>query len=276
MISFLAEQYENNKILRFVTIFFLLLTVWWIAMYVRGLTEGKENELFILIYPVLPLVGGIYGFIFAKKWGGFKSTFGSSITWFAIGFFFQFLGQYLYVYYQLIVGVEVPYPSIGDVFYFGSVLFYIFGAYKLALVAGIKLTFKSIKGKLALLIPFIVLFLSYYILLQGYEADWSNKLIVFLDFGYPIGQAIYLSIALLALLISKDILGGLMRKPIMLLIAALVGQFIADFVFSYQVSREVSTFYAAGTNDYMFALAYFLMTFALFSIGNMFYKVKDS
>lgn len=274
--SFLIEQYKNNRVLRFITVFFLLLSLWWLFMYIRGLTEGPENELFILIYPVLPLVGGLYGWVFAKKWGGFKSTFGSSIAWFAIGFLFQFLGQYLYVYYQLYLQVEVPYPSIGDIFYFGSVLLYIIGTYNLALVSGIKLSLKSVKGKVALLIPFIVLFLSYIILLQGYEADWSNKLIVFLDFGYPIGQAVYLSIALLALMISKDILGGLMRKPIMLLIAALVAQFVADFVFSYQVSREVSTFYAAGTNDYMFAFAYFLMTYALFSIGNMFYKVKDS
>ncbi len=246
-------------------------------MYARGLTQGKENELYILIYPILPLIGGIYGWFCAQKWGGFRSTFGSAIALFALGFLAQFAGQMLYVYYQIYLQIDVPYPSIGDLFYFGSVILYVVGAYKLAKVAGIKLTMNSLQGKIkTLAIPFLILAISYIVLLQGYEADWTNKLIVFLDFGYPIGQAIYLSIALLALLISKDILGGLMRKPIMLLIAALVAQFISDFVFSYQVSREVTTFYAAGTNDYMFTVAYFLMAAALISIGNMFYKVQES
>ena len=119
-----------------------------------------------------------------------------------------------------------------------------------------------------------ILIISYLFFLKGYEPDWSNVIVVFLDFGYPIAQALYVSIAILALLISKDILGGVMRRPVMLLIIALVIQYIADFSFSYQVSRE--TWYVGGTNDYLFALAYFLMTVSLFSIGNMFYKVQES
>jgi hypothetical protein len=277
MPSFFTEQYKKNKLLRYISLFFLGLSIWWLSIYVRGLTEGPENDYFILIYPVLPLIGGIYGLISAKKWGGLKSSFGKAVSLLSLGFLAQFFGQILYVYYQLYLHIEVPYPSVGDWFYFASVILYLVGTYQLASVAGIKLTLKTIHGKLlALAVPFLILLLSYFILLQGYEADWSDKVVVFLDFGYPILQAVSTSIALLIVLISKDILGGLMRKPVMLLVLALVAQAVSDFVFSYQVSREEVTFYAAGTNDYMFAFAYFLMTIALFSIGNMFYKIKES
>lgn len=277
MINFVFQQFKDLKIFKYITAFFILITLWWVSMYVRGLKEGIENDFYILIYPLFSLIGGVYGLIYAKKWGGFKSTFGSSISLFALGFLAQFAGQMSYDFYQLYRHVEVPYPSVGDLFYFGSVILYLFGTYQLAKVAGLKLTFSSFKGKfLAILVPLVILLGSYTILLNGYEADWSNKLVVFLDFGYPIGQAVYLSIALLALFISKDILGGLMRKPIILLIFALVAQFVSDFVFSYEVSREVTTFYAAGINDYMFTVAYFLMAISLFSIGNMFYKVQES
>ena len=246
-------------------------------MYIRGLTEGIQNDLFILVYPLFPLIGGYYGWLIAKKWGGFNSAFGRAISFLSLGFFAQFIGQMLYDFYQIYLRVEIPYPSIGDLFYFGSVLLYVLGAYQLAKVAGLKITLKSSKGIfLAVVIPLIALIGSYIILLQGYDADWSNKTVIFLDFGYPIGQAIYLSIALLVLLISKNILGGLMRRPIMLLLFALIAQFIADFVFSYQVSREVVTFYAGGTNDLMFAFAYFLMTIALLTMGNMFNKIRES
>lgn len=277
MIGFLVEQFKANKVLRYVLIFFLLMTGWWIYMYLNRITEGTHTNLFLLAYPILTIVGGVYGLIFARKWGGFRSTFGSAVSIFALGLLAQTMGQYLYNYYQVLQGIEVPYPSIGDLFYFGSVILYLIGAIQLARVAGIRFSLCTIQGKLkAIVIPLLVLFISYAVLLQGYEADWSDKAIVFLDFGYPIGQAAYLSVALLALLISKDILGGLMRKPIMLLLAALTMQFIADFTFSYQVSREVVTYYPAGTNDYMFFFSYLLMTTALFSIGNMFYKVQKS
>ncbi len=277
MINFIVEQYKESKILKLVSVFFVLLSIWWLSMYLRGLTEGPENDLYILIYPFLSLIGGVYGWVFASKWGGFKSTFGSAIALFSLGLLAQFGGQMLYDYYQLYLHVEVPYPSIGDISYFLSVIFYILGVYQLARVSGLSLSMQSLQGKLkAIIIPLIVVGVSYIVLLQDYSADWSHTMVVLLDFGYPVAQAIYLSIAILALLISKDILGGLMRKPIMLLIAALSVQFLCDFVFSYQVSREVSTFYAAGTNDYMFTVSYLLMTLALFSIGNMFYKVQES
>jgi hypothetical protein len=275
MIQYLVEQFKQNNTFRLITIFFGLLTLWWITIYARGLTEGLENDIFTCIYCIFALVGGVYGWIFARKWGGFKSVLGLSIAMFSLGLFAQFFGQILYNSYIYILGIEIPYPSFGDVLFFGSVILYIVGAYQLAKVSGISLTFQTVLGKfLAILIPLAMLIISYTVFLQGYEPDWSDKIVVFLDFGYPIGQAIYVSIAILALLISKDILGGMMRKPIILLIIALIVQYIADFSFSYQVSRE--TWYVGGTNDYLFALAYFLMAVSLFSIGNMFYKVKDS
>lgn len=275
--SFILDQIKTSKILQFTLVFFVLLTIWWLYMLVNDITDGLGTTWFLLVYPLPTLYGGIYGLMVAKKWGGAGSVFGSSILFFALGFLAQTCGQYLYNYYQIYLGIDVPYPSIGDFFYFASVLLYLVGAYQLAQVSGIRLTLKTMQGKVkAFVIPFLVLLLSYLVLLQGYEADWSDKVIVFLDFGYPIGQALYLSIALLALLISKDILGGMMRKPIMLLIVALMVQFVADFYFSYEASREVVAYYPGGITDYIFALAYFFMTFALVSIGNMFYKVQNS
>lgn len=277
MNRFLLDQIQASKILQATIVFFVILTIWWFYMYSSGITSGLGPTWFLLLYPLPTLIGGIYGLTISRKWGGSRSVFGSSILFFALGFLSQTAGQYLYNYYQIYLGIDAPYPSAGDVFYFTSVIFYILGSYQMAKVSGMRLSFNTLKGKLkAIIIPASVLLLSYFVLLQGYEADWSNKFIVFLDFGYPIGQAIYLSIALLALLISKDILGGLMRKPIMLLVVALMAQFVADFYFSYEVSREVIAYYPGGITDYIFFLSYFLMTLALFSIGNMFYKVQNS
>ncbi len=275
MLQYLLEEFKQSRAFKVVVILFIALSAWWISIYLRGLTESLENDYFTVIYCIFALFGGIAGWSFAKKWGGLRSTLGSSIILFTVGLLSQFIGQVLYNSYIYILGIDVPYPSIGDVAFFASVIFYIAASVQLARVAGIKLSTQSILGKLkAFIIPVLILIGSYWVFLRGYEPDWSDKIVIFLDFGFPIGQAIFVSIAILALLISKNILGGMMRKPILLLIIALIVQYLADFSFSYQVSRE--TWHVGGSNDYLFALAYFLMTVALFSIGNMFYKVQKS
>lgn len=273
--SYFYQQFKENKTFKLITILFVLLVIWWITIYTRGLTEGVENDAFTLAYPILTLIGGMAGWMYSKKWGGFKSTLGSAIAFFSLGLLAQFLGQVLYSYYIFIVGVEVPYPSVGDISFFASVIFYIIATFKLAKVSGIQLTFTSIRGKLqAFIIPLAVLILSYVLLLKGYEPDFTNKVILFLDFGFPIGQVIYVSVAVLALLISKEILGGIMRKPIMLLIFALIFQYIADFAFSYQFAH--GTVYTGDVLDLLYTVSYFLMAVSLVSIGNMFYKVQES
>ncbi len=275
MIKHFFDQFSHSKIYKLIFVLFGALVLWWITIYARGLTEGPENDYFTLAYPILALLGGLAGWYYSKKWGGFKSTLGSSIAMFSFGLLAQVLGQILYSYYIFILGVEVPYPSAGDVSYFASVIFYIIGTYQLAKVSGIKLSVKSIRGKLqAFIIPLAILIISYIFLLKGYEVDWSNKIILFLDFGFPIGQVVYVSIASLALLISKDVLGGMMRRPIMLLIFALIFQYISDFAFSYQFAHGVV--YTGDYLDLLYCISYFLMASSLVSIGNMFYKVQES
>lgn len=275
MIQYLKDQFGNNKAFKLIVSLFTLISIWWLSIFLRGLTDNNENIYFVLIYPVLALIGGASGLFFAKKWGGFSSTLGRAINMLALGLLFQFLGQILYNYYTFILGVEVPYPSIGDWAYFASVIFYIIGVYYLAKVSGLKLALKSIKGKvLAFGVPVIVLILSYIVLLQGYDFSEATPLILFFDFGWPIGQAVYVSIAILALFISKNILGGMMRRPIMFLISALILQYISDFTFSYQFNQ--GTLYLGGPMDFLYFLSYFLMAISLFAIGNMFYKVQES
>ena len=115
---------------------------------------------------------------------------------------------------------------------------------------------------------------SYSFFLRDYQFDWSNKLKVFLDFGYPFGQAIYVSIAIMALILCKNVLGGIMKKPLTFMLLALVVQYFCDFMFLYQANA--GTWYVGGVNDYMYFVSYFLMTISLIYIGGMFDHIKES
>jgi|SRR3989344_602283 len=274
MKSILKSEFRDSFFAKIVLIFLIVLSVWWISMFMRNLTEGTENNAFTLIYPWLSLVGGIFGLYASRQWGGLKSAFGKCLTFLAVGLLLQFFGQAAYAYYIYIEGIEVPYPSLGDVGYFGSIILYILGALYIGKVTGIKFRLKSYLARgQALVIPIILLLLSYIIFLNNYELDPSQDLKTFLDFGYPFGQAVYVSIAISIILLSRKMLGGLMKGPVILLLISLLIQYMCDFTFLYQSSQ--GTWYVGGVNDYMYFVSYFFMTLSLIFINATFKEIES-
>ncbi len=269
---------KNSKYFQIALTLFILFFLWRIVLYFGP--SGFEGEIYLpsfawgATYNVLALFGAISGFIISKSWGGYKSVLGRAIQIFSVGLFLQSVGQIISSYY-LFTTNEIPYPSYGDLGFFGSVIFYIYGTKQLARLAGVKINLKSFSEKiLAILIPSVGLIASYLIFLKDHALDWSNPLSVLLDLGYPLGQALYVSIALLVFLFSRDVLGGIMRRPIFLFILALVAQYISDFTFLYQVSREL--YIPEGINDLMYFISYFLMAISLISLGNVFNKIRNT
>ena len=257
-------------------IIFLAFSVWW--LYLRSLSIDSSvnaRQLWGATYQVLALYGGIVGVFISKKWGGYKSLIGKVVLAFSIGLFLQSFGQTYSSYYVFVNHVDSPaYPAIGDIGFFGSVIAYIYGVVLLSKLSGLGVSLRKIQNKvLAVLIPIVILVLSYHFFLNGHEFDWSNKIKIFLDFGYPFGQALYVSIAVIALILSKNVLGGIMKKPILLLIFALLFQYFSDFTFLYQAN--LGNWYVANINDYLYCVSYFIMTISLIKIGLVFEHIKN-
>lgn len=248
-------------------IIFLAFTAWWPFIHF-GHQENTHHILdwFAGTYGILALLGGLWGIFTAKKWGGWRSIIGRAILMFSIGLLAQEFGQLVYAYYAIVKVVEVPYPSIGDVGFFGSVIFYIYGALLLSRAAGVRLSLKKLGNKLiALILPLALLVTSYMLFLRGYQFDWHHPLTIILDFGYPFGQALYIAIAILAFLLSRKLLGGVMRNKILFIIFALLAQYIADFNFLFQANRD--TWSTAAYGDFLYLVSYTIMTLALLNIS---------
>jgi hypothetical protein len=245
---------------------FILLTVWFfVSPMVTGADDGRFLGDFPSIYGLLALWGGIWGVSISKKWGLTKSVMGKAVLMFSLGLFAQEFGQIVYAYFSFIKNIEIPYPSVGDIGYFGSVPLYIYGVTLLAKASGVHINLKSISSKLqAVAIPVVMLLIAYLLFLQNYEFDWSDPIRIFLDFGYPLGQAIYIAIAILTYSLTRGILGGIMKHKILFFLFALVLQFLADYVFLIQAYHE--TWSVGGWNDYMYLVAYFLMGIALLQL----------
>lgn len=266
----------NSKLKMFTTLsvsIFAAYSLWWILLQTNNAPSNLDGDTFSDTYGILALIGGVGGIFVSRQWGGLKSLMGKSIMAFSLGLIAQALGQIVYSYYFFFLDREVPYPSLGDIGFFGSVLLYIYGIYCLAKVSGVKLSYKLFMSRIAaFIIPALILGVSYYIFLKDYEIDSSAVVMTFLDFAYPLGQALYISLAILTFMLSRKILGGIMKVPVLLILAALTIQYAADFSFLYRANRE--QWYAGDFSDYLYLSAYFLMSWAMITIGKAYRKVQ--
>lgn len=251
-----------------VIVLLVILSLWWIWLQFLP-QDNFRNQLYSATYGIMALFGGIFGLSVSKSWGFTRSVVGKAALMFSLGLLAQEFGQISYsLIYFIKANHEVPYPSIGDVFYFGSIPLYIYGILLLARASGVHIGMRSFINKMqAIIIPAIILTISYMYFLKGYEFDWSAPITIFLDFGYPLGQAIYISMAILTYLLSRKVLGGMMKKGVLYILLSLVLQYAADYFFLYQNSQ--GTWRAAGINDYMYLIAYFAMTISLLQLNTL-------
>lgn len=256
----------NKKLFYILLIFYFILLGWWIRIYLSGLTDTSENYLFGFVYSFIALVGGIYGLRVSKRWGGYKSLVGRGIMFFSLGLIGEWFGQTTWSYYNIIARVEVPYPSIADIGYFSIIPFYALGMYSFLKAAGGRITLKTIKGKvLAFLLPLVMVGISYILFLKEVSIDFSQPLRTFLDLGYPLGEAITISIALLTYSLSKGVLGGIMKSRVLYLVFALFVQYITDYLFLHKAAA--GTYYNAGPVDMMYATSFLIMAIGLISLS---------
>ena len=259
-------------------LFLILLFLGWFAWGIMvNITNAAndQRDLFASTYFVVPFIGGIVGLIASNWWGGLKSFFGRALFFFSMGLLLQVFGQLAYSYYIMVLGVDIPYPSVGDIGFFGSIPAYILGAINLAKASGSDYVLKtSLAQRLfALFLPLAMLLLSAYLFLAGVNLSEGVHPSVLLDLGYPLGQSIYVAIIIIAFFSSRSVLGGVLKKHVRLLMFGLFAQYIADFVFLYRAQRD--QYIAGGPSDMLYLCAYFLIGMGLSGFISAYSSIKN-
>ncbi len=274
----MKKQFLENKLVYIIPIVvFAVYSIVWLYIQKFDVESTRDmRQLWGHTYFIVSVYGGIIGLFISQKWGGYKSLLGKTILVLSIGLLLQSFGQIYSSAYVYLMDVESPpYPAIGDIGFFGSVLVYAYGVILLSKLSGFNFSIKKIHNKIwAFVIPTGMLVISYLMFLKGYEFTEVSNIQILLDFGYPLGQAFYVSIAILSLLVSRDLLGGILRKPILFLIFALILQSFSDFVFLKQAIA--GTWYVGNFNDYLYLISYFVMTVSLIQLGFVFNRIKNS
>lgn len=250
-----------SRLITVTVLLWVIVTAWFLYVH---FFDASSNMRYALgaTYGLMALLGGFTGLVAARRWGGLKSKLGRTILFLACGLLAAEFGQLVFSYYNIIKHVEIPYPSLADIGFFLNIPLYIIALTSLWQVSGTKYSMAKHKSKIfILLLPPLGLVFSYLYFLKGYDFTDASTLRVFLDFGYPLGQAIYVTIALSIFILSVGALGGVMKKRILLLVLAFATQYAADFNFLYQTLHE--TWVNGAYGDYLYFLAYTFMALSL-------------
>ena len=228
-------------------------------------TFDSIANLYSNTYGIIPLIGGLYGIYISPRWGGFKSAVGRAVFFLSLGLVTWGCGIMIWLYYNIVVGIAVPYPSLADAAFFVSWPLWGIGAAYLSLATGARFALKEMRGRIMLFIaPLVIIAFSYFALVSfargGLISTFDDAVKAFFDLAYPIGDVVILSIAVLIFGLSYQYFGGIYKRPIFLILGGFVMNYAADFTFSYTTTLE--TYYNGSLADVLF-----MTTMSLLSIG---------
>jgi hypothetical protein len=240
--------------------------------------DSELFDYFTDTYGLVAASGAFYGLIASRRWGGYRSAMGRSVGLLSIGLLFQFFGQVTYAIYYYVFHIENAYPSIGDLFFFGSIPLYILAITELYRVLQLgKFVNNPLRWFVATIVPAVFLIGSYLVFLKDYEyiqgAGFSSLAATLLDYGYPLGAAVFLGLTVVGYIFSRSSLGGRLKKDILLLFVGLVMQYIADAVYLSSTINE--TWRPGGFDDLFYLISYATMGFTLITVGRSAGKIFD-
>jgi hypothetical protein len=211
---------------------------------------------------VVTLVSGfatLTSYLIAKKYRwSIHNKFSRCWLFFFLGSLFWSLGELTWAIYSIGLGIEVPYPSIGDSFwliayapFFMAFLEYfkMFGSpflSKKKIFVMVSVTFLS---------SFLIALFSLYPILTSLEEE---PITLFFNLAYPIGDLLLFIPAFGSLI---TFLGQKIGKPYIYLTLAIIMNVIADSLFAFLTMRGEYIYgnYLTTFDDLLFVWGYFAL-----------------
>lgn len=207
------------------------------------------------------LVAAFIGFNMVKSFT-FKSVIGKSIAFISLGMLSWGIGSLVWLYYNIMLQTEVPYPSLADVGFLGTIPLATCGLFLLLKNIKIKFDAKIIFKVIA--IPIVVFLFTYWLFIHSKLGENVSTLEKILNVTYPMGDVVFLSFTIVILSLTK---GAKLFRSISMICAGFIIQTIADFSFSW--TTATGTYYSGNWVDVLFALAFFTLGIGMYCIKEL-------
>ncbi len=263
----------NNSLKTIISLYAVTVAFWFVLIIIAKYSLVEESTLqFLRLFTqiplaIIPFVGGILGLKNSIAWGGRKSIMGRNSLFLSLGLITWASGMIAWNYYIFFTNIEVPYPSLADVGYVLGLLCFVIGISILSKAVGVKFALHNTQGKILLfVVPVIVIIISTYLLINvargGVLIDSSRSYLkLFFDLLYPLGDVVILTVTSLVYFLSKDVLGGKYKAPILILFTGFLIFYISDFMFSYTTTNE--TYFNGHLVDFLFTTSMFVLSMGL-------------
>ena len=259
MLSLLKQRTIQVLIFGYVVFF-----PYWIWIYTTGQVGTIHNYvLSILTSGIFPVLGGVFGILLSRKWGFLSSALGRAIFFLSAGVVAYGLASLVWGYYNLVLAVDTPYPSLADAIYILSYPFWAVGLINLGKGIGAGYKLQTIRGKVALIIaPLIGIIFTYFVFILfaqggGFSFEDSGIIKIFFDVFYPLGDAILITALGLIYGLSYQVFGGRFKSAINILFIGFLMTYVTDAIFSYTTTQE--TYYTSNWVDLLFVTSMFLI-----------------
>jgi hypothetical protein len=249
---------KTRLFIQALSLWLAIIVAWDIVLYLREDKATDLNYLFNVGYAVFFLAGAAASFLFARR-HRWQTNLGKAFVIIGAGLLGWGLGNFVWAYYNVVLKVEVPYPSLADGVY---ILFYpllAIGAwYIVKMYSPFLTTVLVIESLVIILVATAVTFSIYSPDLEGLSGVQQ-----FFSLAYPIGDVIILSTALIALRIG----GGHVRRGFLIFIVGVLLQTIGDYLFTYRTNKEI--YWNGDIADSFYAVAAFVMAVGVSLIAAM-------
>lgn len=210
---------------------------------------------------LIPFIGAWIGISGAKHFT-FKSTLGKALLFISLGVISYGLGTIVFFIYNMFLSTEIAYPSLADIGFFCMIPLAVYGLFLVLKQIRPKMDAKTIIKVTILPVVVLAVIFPFFIYGKiGENVPWLTKA---LNIFYPLGDVLFLSIALVILSLTY---GSVLFKSLIVLSIGFIIEAIADFSFAY--TATLGTYYTSCWVDVVYCLAFF-------TIGLGMYKVYSS
>lgn len=247
-------------------IMYLLTIVWWVSITLRGVINSTEAYWYNIFFTFIPLIGGglsLIGICTRQKMHPLHKVRG----YISLGLLLWAVGNFIFAYYNIVLKVDVPFPSLAEIAFVPAFFCWVSGLLNLTSSINMKgYLIQIFKKGAAFLVPLLFVIVSYYTVLtvekQGVMNITGWELKNLFDFIYTILDVTIL--VTLAVLVYGLIFRLLGRKNIIAVGALVVGflfNYFADLTFAFTTSD--GTYRVGHWVDLLFPTGLFFIAFGV-------------
>ena len=234
---------------------------WWVNLQLISSHSTGWNFWFNGYYGVIFLIDGLIGLFSSSQVGGTKSSIGNALVFTSSGILMYGIGQIAWLGYNLF-GVDVPYPSLADLFFVSFVPLVAVGFWHILKIFKAQMKTQHMLEFLITLLATIVIVIS--LINQPdlrHELSLTSRL---LNLYYPLADSLMIAIAIFVFRLSSD----KFNKIILFFIAGLLSHAVADFLFTYNSAHGL--YWNGDLSDLLFSVGGFFMGMGVITLVDSF------